>query len=146
MSQGRQFFCQMNVTVTSILFKWTGSHVFLSHILILILLSTVTKNNFMLFLCPLTELQIFEDSCHVSSLRPLFSGEKLSRLLPLIFFFIFFSLSHFLSFSFIFSPTMLHALPSAHHSGCPSLYCLLFFNSSFKICHPEFNTILIHVV
>lgn len=104
MSQGRQFFCQMNVTVTSILFKWTGSHVFLSHILILILLSTVTKNNFMLFLCPLTELQIFEDSCHVSSLRPLFSGEKLSRLLPLIFFF-------FFSLSLTFSPSLSFFLP-----------------------------------
>ena len=97
MSQGRQFFRQMNVTMTSIFFKWTGSHVFLSHILILILLSTVTKNNFMLFLCPLTELQIFEDSCHVSPLRPLFSGENLSSLLPLFFFF---------SLSLTFSPSL----------------------------------------
>lgn len=41
----------------------------------------------------LTVLQIFEDSCHVSPLRPLFTGEKISRL----FFFL------FPSFTFLFS-------------------------------------------
>lgn len=118
----------MKVTVTSIFLKWAGSHVFLNHILMVILPSTVSKNNFMLFLCALTVLQIFEDSCHVSSLRPLFSGEKLSRLLRLFtFFFFFFPPSHFLSFSFIFSPTVLHALPQL--TILDALHCTLSYFS-----------------
>lgn len=116
----------MKVTVTSIFLKWAGSHVFLNHILMVILPSTVSKNNFMLFLCALTVLQIFEDSCHVSSLRPLFSGEKLSRLLPLFTFFFFFSSLSLSLFFFYFFSHCASCTSTAHHSRCSSLYSLIF--------------------
>lgn len=112
------------------------SYVFLSPTLNLILPSTVTKNHSILFLCPLTVLQIFEGSFQISTKTFLPWGESISG----------FCCFFFLSLLFFFPTMPLTTFPSAHHSGCPSVYSLLCVNSSFKMWHSELNTILVYVI